>query len=100
MKKILVVLLFLFVSASVMAQDANAHMNHGEMAEPGQDWAKQQLAKSPRHQEWVPIKYGNRTVNTFVVYPEVKGKATAVLLIHEIFGLSDWAQEVADEFAA
>jgi carboxymethylenebutenolidase len=62
-----------------------------------QEWAKQRLEKSPRHQEWVDIKYGNRTVHAFVVYPEVKSKAPAVLVIHEIFGLSDWAREVADE---
>jgi carboxymethylenebutenolidase len=37
-----------------------------------QEWAKARLEKSPRHQEWVDIKYGNRTVHAFVVYPEVK----------------------------
>jgi len=65
-----------------------------------QDWAKARLEKSPRHQEWVDIKYGNRTVHAFVVYPEVKSKAPAVLVIHEIFGLTDWAREVTDEVAA
>src|SRR5580704_16087135 len=65
-----------------------------------QDWAKDRLEKSPRHQEWVDIKYGNRTVHAFVVYPEVRSKAPAVLLIHEIFGLTDWAREAADEVAA
>jgi len=39
-------------------------------------------------------------VNCFVVYPEVKDKATTVVLIHEIFGLTDWAQAMADELAA
>ncbi|HEY1806247.1 MAG TPA: dienelactone hydrolase family protein [Terracidiphilus sp.] len=65
-----------------------------------QDWAKAILDKSPRHQEWVKVKYGNRTVDAFVVYPEVKHKAPVVLLIHEIFGLSDWARSMADDFAA
>ena len=65
-----------------------------------QDWAKAQLEKSPRHMEWVKVKHGNREVNCFVVYPEVKDRATAVLVIHEIFGLSDWAREAADEVAA
>ncbi|HTI72562.1 MAG TPA: dienelactone hydrolase family protein [Candidatus Limnocylindria bacterium] len=64
-----------------------------------QDWAKTKLEKSPRHQEWVKIKHGDREVNCFVVYPEVKEKATAVLVIHEIFGLSDWARCAADELA-
>ncbi len=65
-----------------------------------QDWAKAELEKSPRHQEWVKIKQGNREVQSFIVYPEVKDKATAVVVIHEIFGLSDWARSVADQLAA
>ena len=65
-----------------------------------QDWAKARLEKSPRHREWVSVKYGNRTVQTFVVYPEVKDKAPVVIVIHEIFGLSDWARSLADELAA
>src|SRR5262245_57423499 len=43
-----------------------------------QDWAKQKLEKSPRHGEWVPIKHDNRTVQAFVVYPEIKAKAPVV----------------------
>jgi carboxymethylenebutenolidase len=39
-------------------------------------------------------------VQALVAYPEVKNKAPVVLVIHEIFGLSDWAQLVTDEFAA
>ncbi|MGA3130509.1 MAG: dienelactone hydrolase family protein [Terracidiphilus sp.] len=65
-----------------------------------QDWAKAILNKSPRHQEWVKIHYGSRTVNAFVVYPEVSHKAPVVLFIHEIFGLTDWARSQADDIAA
>jgi carboxymethylenebutenolidase len=65
-----------------------------------QDWAKNRLEQSPRHREWVPLKHGDRTVQTYVVYPEVKGKAPVVVMIHEIFGLTDWAKEMADEVAA
>jgi carboxymethylenebutenolidase len=67
---------------------------------PAQDWAKERLNKSPRHSEWVDLKHGDRTVKAFVVYPEVKTKAPAVLVIHEIFGLTDWARNLADELAA
>jgi len=38
-------------------------------------------------------------VNSFVVYPEVKNKATAVVVIHEIFGMSDWVQSLTDQLA-
>src|SRR5260221_5970195 len=65
-----------------------------------QDWAKDQLAKSPRHREWVTIKHNGRPVDTLIAYPETKDKRPVVLVIHEIFGLSDWAQELADEVAA
>jgi carboxymethylenebutenolidase len=65
-----------------------------------QDWAKTRLEASPRHREYVPIKHGDRTVQAFVVYPEVKSKAPVIVLIHEIFGLSDWSKEMADELAA
>jgi carboxymethylenebutenolidase len=64
-----------------------------------QDWAKARLEASPRHHEYVPLKHGSRTVQAFVVYPEVKTKAPVVILIHEIFGLTDWAKEMADELA-
>ncbi len=64
-----------------------------------QEWAKARLDASPRHHEYVSLKSGSRKVQAFVVYPEVKGKAPVVILIHEIFGLSDWAKEMADELA-
>ncbi|HEY4983570.1 MAG TPA: dienelactone hydrolase family protein [Verrucomicrobiae bacterium] len=66
---------------------------------PAQDWARARLDKSPRHLEWVKIKHGNREVNCFVAYPEVKDKATAIVLIHEIFGLTDWVRGMADQLA-
>ena len=65
-----------------------------------QDWAKQSLEKSPRHQEWVEIKHDNRVVHAFIVYPETKAKAPAVIVIHEIFGMTDWVRNVADQLAA
>src|SRR5881396_511189 len=64
-----------------------------------QDWAKARLEKSPRHLEFVKVKHGDREVNCFIAYPEVKEKATAVLVIHEIFGLSDWVRGVTDQLA-
>ncbi len=66
----------------------------------GQDWAKAKLEASPRHGEWVKLKSGAREVQAFVVFPEVKAKATAVVVIHEIFGLTDWVRLTGDDFAA
>lgn len=64
-----------------------------------QDWALKRLEQSPRHHEWAAIKNGERTVHTFVVVPQVKGKATAVIVIHENRGLTDWVRGVADQLA-
>jgi carboxymethylenebutenolidase len=64
-----------------------------------QDWAKARLDASPRHHEYVTLHHGSRSLQAFVVYPEIKGKAPVVVLIHEIFGLTDWAKEMADELA-
>lgn len=64
-----------------------------------QDWAKKRLEESGRHQEWVDIKHGGRTLKSFVVYPERKEKAPVIVLIHEIMGLTDWVMSVADQFA-
>ena len=69
------------------------------MSASAQDWAKARLEKSPRHLEWVKVKHGTREVNCFIAYPEVKGKATAVVVIHEIFGLTDWVRGVTDQLA-
>jgi carboxymethylenebutenolidase len=64
-----------------------------------QDWAKEKLAKSSRHQEWVTVKHDGRAVETFVVYPESNDKRPVVVIIHEIFGMSDWVQDLADQVA-
>ncbi len=82
------------------AAPSGAMASHAGMPQMNDDWAKAKLDKSPRHQEWVSIKYGDRTVQAFVVYPEVKEKAPVVLVIHEIFGLSNWARSMADDIAA
>lgn len=68
-------------------------------AASAQDFAKARLEKSPRHQEWVTIKHGERTVHAFVVFPEVKNKVPAIIVIHENRGLTDWVRSVADQVA-
>jgi len=55
-----------------------------------QEWAKPRLNSSPRHGEWVEYNSGERTLKAFVVFPERKEKAAVVLVIHEIFDLTDW----------
>lgn len=83
MKRIFASVLCLGLAVSVLAQD----------------YVKQRLEASSRHHEWVAVKNGERSVHCFVVYPEVKDKATAVLVIHENKGLTDWVRGVADQLA-
>ncbi|HSH37358.1 MAG TPA: dienelactone hydrolase family protein [Chthoniobacterales bacterium] len=66
---------------------------------PAQDWAKPRLENSPRHGDWVEFKSGERTVKAFVVFPERKEKAPVVIVIHEIFGLTDWVRGMCDQLA-
>jgi carboxymethylenebutenolidase len=111
MRKVSIALTMIMTSLVLFAARASAqsmtdqHSNHMSGGSPEattgetQDWARQRLAKSPRHQEWVKVKNGAREVNSFVVYPEVKKKATAVVVIHEIFGMSDWVQSLTDQLA-
>jgi carboxymethylenebutenolidase len=82
MKRLLLCLAVLTVLNSASAQDAKARLD-----------------KSPRHLEWVTVKHDGRDVKCFIGFPEVKNKATAVVLIHEIFGLSDWVRGMVDQFA-
>jgi carboxymethylenebutenolidase len=51
------------------------------------------------HGEWVKIKRGSQTIRAYVAYPERKTKAPAVIVIHEIYGLTDWEPGVADRLA-
>ncbi|MDQ2980461.1 MAG: dienelactone hydrolase family protein, partial [Acidobacteriota bacterium] len=68
---------------------------------PSEEQAKAALEKSPRHGEWADVKLstGGTPIRTWVVYPERKEKAPVVLVIHEVYGLSDWIRAVADQLA-
>jgi carboxymethylenebutenolidase len=69
---------------------------------PGEAGAKAALERSPRHHEWIDLAVPGREgkVSAFVAYPERKDKAAVVLVIHEIYGLTDWIRAVADRLAA
>jgi carboxymethylenebutenolidase len=101
MKIVIALATTLLFAVLVQGQDMSGHHHTAPAPDPSetQEWAKQRLAKSSRHQEWVKLKSGTREVNSFVVYPEVKNKATAVVVIHEIFGMSDWVQSLTDQLA-
>lgn len=68
---------------------------------PSETTAKDALDHSPRHGEYldVPLQPGSTPIRTWISYPERKDRAGVVLVIHEIFGLSDWVRGVADALA-
>jgi len=68
----------------------------------GEAEAKAALEKSPRHHEWVsvPVPGSETKLSSFIVYPERKDKAPVIIVIMEIYGLTDWLRGVADRLAA
>lgn len=64
--------------------------------------ADARLAASPRHGEWamVSVDGGADSVRAWVVYPERSSRAPVVIVVHEIFGASNWIRSVADQLAA
>jgi len=68
---------------------------------PGEENALTVLNQSPRHGEWIDIPYEGSAVplRTWISYPERKGKAPVIIIIHEIFGVTDWIRSVADQLA-
>lgn len=53
------------------------------------------------HGEWVAFaNAAGDTVRAYVGYPERQGRAPAIIVIHEIYGLTDWETQVVDEYAA
>lgn len=92
----------LLVAGAASAQEAPTPGDTGSLAlPPNEAGAAAALADSPRHGEWVDIEVADgSTVKTWVVYPERADHAGVVIVIHEIFGLTDWARAVTDQLAA
>lgn len=113
MKTLIVIFGFLFLASLADSQEHEHSQHSGQNAvtsvssqddmklPPSDETAKARLEKTPRHTEFVDVKMeGSVPIRTFVAYPERKDKAAVVIVIHEIFGLSDWIRGVADQLAA
>ena len=85
--------------AAVLALAATASAQQTPPDEPG---APARLDASPRHGEWVdvPLPGGTTPIRSWVVYPERATNAPVVIVIQEIYGLTDWIRGVADQLAA
>lgn len=77
------------------------HLARSQELPPGEEEATAHLDASPRHGEWVDFHAGDGdTVRAWVVYPERADRAPVVLVVHEIYALTDWIRGVADQLAA
>lgn len=87
----------LLLAACTPASPIDEHMTHSEGSSAAMSASR--LTDSPRHQEWVEVKNGSKTIHTWVVYPERSVQTPVVILIHENRGLNDWARGMADQVA-
>lgn len=88
------------VAVSACAGNGRSDAQTPTMA-PSAANAQERLAASPRHGEWVMVKTSaTDSVRAWLVYPERREKAPVVVVVHEIFGLSNWVRSVADQLAA
>ena len=73
---------------------------HDPSLPPSAEQAKAALDASPRHGEFVDVALpGGPALKTWVSYPERRDKAGVVIVIQEVFGLTDWLRGVADQLA-
>ena len=95
-----------WVAAGVLAVCACAGNGQGQAqtsagTAPSATNARERLAASPRHGEWVMVKTSaTDSVRAWLVYPERRENAPVVVVIQEIFGLSNWIRSIADQLAA
>ncbi len=91
--------LLLAMSVSSFAAQGSAPASSANKLPPAEDQAKARLNASPRHGEMIEIPVGKKKLNAWIVYPERSDKAPVVIVIQEIYGLSDWIRAVADQLA-
>jgi carboxymethylenebutenolidase len=113
-KYVLLLLLAIIIDPEPVQPSDSEHSGHAGTAvsqssiasapkiPPEEEQAKTVLERSPRHGEYVDLKIegSDHPVLTWVVYPERRDKAPVVIIIHEIYGLTDWIRAVADQLAA
>src|SRR5438552_17765279 len=54
------------------------------------------LDRSDIHTEYVKFPSGRDTITAYLAYPERKDRAPAVVVIHEIFCLSDFIRQIPE----
>lgn len=65
-------------------------------------WAVRQAPRRPRgdvHAEYVKVPSGRDTIMAYLAFPERHDRAPGVLVIHEVFGLSDFIRQTTRQLA-
>jgi len=89
----------LLLSSLLLTQSAAAPARDASLP-PSAEQAKAALDASPRHGEYVDVPNpGGPALKTWISYPERSDKAGIVIVIQEVFGLTDWLRGVADQLA-
>src|SRR5467141_2926897 len=57
------------------------------------------LDRSDIHTEYVKFPSGRDTITAYLAYPERKDPAPVVVVIHEIFGMSDFIRQTTEQLA-
>jgi len=94
--------LTLFLLLALHAPNAAAAPAPSHAVPPSEAGARARLEASPRHGEFIEIavREGEAPLQAWVVYPERASRAGVVVVLHEIYGLSEWMRGVADQIAA
>src|SRR2546427_5208850 len=56
-------------------------------------------SSSDIHSEYVKFLSGHDTITAYLAYPERRDAAPAVIVIHEIFGMSDFVRQTTEQLA-
>lgn len=89
-----------YALAQAPAPNPSARPETWQDQQKSQAWAAEKIRNSPRRHEWATISLGGRTLKAFVTYPERQRHAPVVLVLHEVFGLTDSTLATADAISA
>jgi carboxymethylenebutenolidase len=90
----------MFTAAPAVAQTPAAAAASGQPDLRYQPWAAKKLVRSPNLHQWVEVRVGDRILRAFVTSPKVSSKLGIVLVLHEVFGLTDSTLLTADAIAS
>jgi carboxymethylenebutenolidase len=100
MKKLILLASALALSTPLLAQQTAYTAPKNDKIPPADPYVADALKGSPRHGEWIDVKMADgKMMKSWITYPARADKAPVVIVIFEIFGLSDWVRGVTDQLA-